>query len=138
MLVVLGDPHRDLRDLVLLEAVDHPQIRGVCQILAAVATTGREHPRRSCGSSVHARCDPGTPGCLSRVRAGPDRPRRGFSGGGGLPGPSSRDGGLEELPEFRDSRCSNRASFAARASLASITSDSCPAILAICRSRAAS
>ena len=66
--------------------------------------------------------------CLHRVRAGPHWPRRGFSGGGGLPGPSSRDGGLQELPEFRDNRCSNRASFAARASLASTNSDSCPGI----------
>ena len=72
------------------------------------------------------------------------RPRRpgpatlGFSGAAGLPGSSSRDGGLEELPEFRDSRCSNRASLSASASLASINSASCPAISAICRSCTAS
>ncbi len=44
------------------------------------------------------------------------------------------DGGFEEFPELRDSRCSSLASFPARASLASISSECCPAISLICRS----
>ena len=42
MLVVLGDPHRDLRDLVLLVAVHDPQIRRPGQLRAAPAPPLRE------------------------------------------------------------------------------------------------
>ncbi len=55
-----------------------------------------------------------------------------FSPGGVLPGSSSRDGGLEELRELRDSRCSTRASLPASFSLASTNSEICPAIAVIC------
>ena len=116
VLVVLGDPHRHLRDLVLLIAVDHTQICGVGQVSAAVAVAGRESVAPLVRVIGPGRCDPGARGCLPRARAGPD-PRLGFPGAGGLPGSSSREGGLEELPELRDSRCSNRANLAARASL---------------------
>ena len=127
VLVVLGDRHGDLRDLVLLVAVDHAQIPRAGQVVAAVAAALREPvaplvagrrstpdatpaPRAACPATASAH-----PG-----RAASPAPR-------GLPGSSSRDGGLEELPELRDSRCSNRASLAASASLASISSASCPA-----------
>jgi hypothetical protein len=42
MLVILGDFHRDLRDLMLLVAVHHPQVRGIGQIVSALAKTLRE------------------------------------------------------------------------------------------------
>jgi hypothetical protein len=70
---------------------------------------------------------------LPRGRAGPVRPLF-FSGATGLPGSSSRDGGLDELPELRDSRRSSRASLSASASLTSCNSASCPAIALICQS----
>ena len=92
--------------------------------------------RRLSGASVNANREPGAPGCLPRDRTDP--PRRDFCGAGGLPGSSSRDGGLEELPEFRDSRCSTRASFAASASFASCNSANWCACAAICRSCSAS
>jgi hypothetical protein len=55
-----------------------------------------------------------------------------LSGGAGLPGSSSFEGGFEEFPELRDSRCSSLASLAARASLASISSAICAACALIC------
>jgi len=42
MLVILGDFHRDLRDLMLLVAVHHPQVGGIGQIVSALAKTLRE------------------------------------------------------------------------------------------------
>jgi hypothetical protein len=42
MLVVLGDGDRDLRDLVLLIAIDHAEITGATQVVAAVAAALRE------------------------------------------------------------------------------------------------
>ena len=36
MLVVLGDSYRDQRDLVLLETVDHAQVRPGGQVLATI------------------------------------------------------------------------------------------------------
>jgi hypothetical protein len=42
MLVVLGNGDRDLRDLVLLIAIDHAEITGATQVVAAVAAALRE------------------------------------------------------------------------------------------------
>ena len=112
MLVVLGDRHRHLRDLVLLVAVHHPQIRGGGQVDAAVAAAGREHLAPLVRVIGPRQMRSRRPGLLTPCPRRPRPPRWGFSGGGGLPGSSSRDGGLEELPELRDSRCSSRASFA--------------------------
>jgi hypothetical protein len=115
--VVLGDPNHHRRDLVLLIAVDHTQIQRAGQAYAAPTAAGRKQltpPVRSVGE--------GQPGArragLLAPRPPRPTPRRGFCGAGGLPGSSSREGGLEELPELRDNRCSTRASFAVSASLA--------------------
>jgi hypothetical protein len=51
-----------------------------------------------------------------------------LAAGAALPTSSSLDGGIEELPEFRDSRCSNRANFATSCSLAASNSEICDAI----------
>ena len=126
VLVVLGDPHADLRDLVGLVAVDDPRSRAAARSSPQSHRPSGNRSRCSSGFSVHPRCDPGAPGCLPLGRAGPTRPRF-FSTGGVLPGSSSFDGGLEEFPELRESRCSTRASLAARAPLASISSAICPA-----------
>ncbi len=62
---------------------------------------------------------------MPRDRFGPSLSRSFFSGGAGLPRSSSFDGGFEELPELRDSRCSNLPSFPASVSFASISSEIC-------------
>jgi hypothetical protein len=49
-----------------------------------------------------------------------------------LPGSSSREGGFEEFPEFRDNRCSSLASRPASVSLTSINSEICTACALIC------
>jgi hypothetical protein len=50
-----------------------------------------------------------------------------FFGGANLPRSSTREGGLEEFPKFRDIRCPSLASLPDRTSLASISSEICPA-----------
>ena len=81
MLVVLGDRDADLRDLMLLVAVHHPQVGGIGQILPAFAVPLREpiplvigplHP-----GEVRAR---GSPLLTLRDRFGP--PRRFLAAGG--------------------------------------------------------
>ena len=51
-----------------------------------------------------------------------------------LPGSSSLDGGIEELPEFRESRCSSLASFPASFSLTPNRSATCVDSVVICPS----
>ena len=93
----------------------------------------------SSGVCDQARCAPGAPGCLPGLR-----PLPGFARGAGAfrPGRSSDDGGIEELPEFRDaarraaSSCprSSRTSPVSSASWAdrSVTCADSPAISAAC------
>jgi hypothetical protein len=67
---------------------------------------------------------PGARGCVPRFRFDPAG-LFGFSGDDVLPGSSSLDGGIEELPEFRESRCSSLASFPASFSLTPNRSATC-------------
>ena len=101
MLVVLGDPHRDLRDLVLLVAVDHTQIprRRPDPAPQSQRPVGNRS-RRSCGSSVHARCDPGAPGCLPRARAGPDPDAAASPAPGACPGRHHARAGSRSCPSY--------------------------------------
>ena len=82
---------------------------------------------------LQARCEPGAPGCLPGLRPPPFL-RPALPSGGLRPGWSSIDGGRDEFPLLRDSRCSSRSSFAASFSLASIRSATCPASAVICPS----
>lgn len=123
MLVVLGDGDLYLRDLVLLVAVDDTEVPGSGQVVAAVAAALREPVALIVGVIGPRQMRPRRPGLLAPC---PGRPRR-FSGSGGLPGSPSREGGFDEFPEFRDSRCSNLANRAASVSLASISSEICTA-----------
>ena len=132
VLVVLGDLHGDPRDLVLLVAVHDPQIPGAAQIITAVAAAFGEPVAALIGVIGPRQMRPRRPGLLAPRPLRPTRAALALSGAAGLPGSSSFDGGLEELPELRDSRCSSLASFPARASLASISSESCPACAVIC------
>jgi hypothetical protein len=101
---------------VLLITIHHTEIRGPGQIPAAVAAAlGKPIPTLA-GFSVKARYAPGAPGCLPRFRVTPPR-RFGFTAGGVLPGSSSFDGGIDELPLLRESRCSSRASRASSSSM---------------------
>jgi hypothetical protein len=131
VLVVLGDGDGDLRDLVLLIAVDHAEIPCAGQVVAAVTAAFGEPILLRIRGVGPRQMRPRRPGLLAPRPLGPTRPRC-LSGGAGLPGSSSFEGGFEEFPELRDSRCSSRASLAASASLASISSAICPACALIC------
>ena len=112
----------DLRDLVLLVAVDDSQIGRRGQVLAALAGPVREPVGCSFGVVGPRQVEPRRPGLLPPLAFGSPPRRLDLGGTGGLPGSSSLDGGLEEFCEFRDSRCSSRASRPARASFASSSS----------------
>ena len=126
MLVVLGDRDADLRDLMLLVAVHHPQVGGIGQIVPALAAPLRE-PILLVIGPVH----PGEvrPRGSRLLTLAPLRPttRAFFAAGGVLPGSSSREGGIEELPELRDSRCSTRASLVASSSFNAVSAAICSA-----------
>ena len=130
MLVVLGDGDRDLRDLMLLVAVHDTEIVCPGQVLTAVAAALGEPVATLFGVIGPGQMRARRAG-LPRDRFGPPRPRC-LSGGAGLPGSSSLEGGFEEFPELRDSRCSTLASRAVRASLASISSEIRTACAVIC------
>ena len=84
-------------------------VLGPGQIAAAVAAAlGKPIPTLA-GVLGPGQVAPGAPGCLPRFRVTPPR-RFGFTAGGVLPGSSSFDGGIDELPLLRESRCSSRAS----------------------------
>lgn len=116
MLIVLGDAHLNLRDLMLLVPINHPQIPPRCpdpaHTRSDLAGTG---PGDRPGKSENSRFDPRAPGCLPGLRFEP-RPGLVICSGGSRPGSSSFDGGEEELPLFRDTRCSTRTSLPARSS----------------------
>src|SRR5215213_8861178 len=104
MLVLLGYGVGDLRDLVLLITVHNTEVPGSGEIITTVTA--------AFGKPVTALVG------VIGPRQGRPRPRC-LSGGAGLPGSSSLDGGFEEFPEFRDSRCSSLASFPDKTSFAS-------------------
>ena len=123
----------DLRDLMLLVAVDHPKVGGVGQIMPALAVTLREPILLIVGPVDPGEVRPPRRSWLLALR--PLRPttallrRRGI-----LPGSSSLDGGMEELLELRASKCSSLASFAANCPLASTRSATCVDSVVICPS----
>ena len=65
VLVVLGDLHRDLRDLVLLVAVHDPQIPGVTQIITALAAALGEPVAAVIGVVGPGQVRPRRPGLLA-------------------------------------------------------------------------
>lgn len=78
VLVVLSDGDGDLLDLMLLlVAVYDTEVPGMIDVITpqAMRPSGNRCPRRSSGSSVHARCDPGAPACLPRNCFDPRRRR---------------------------------------------------------------
>ena len=106
------------RHLQLLERPDDTQVRRAGQVRPAPARASRAVIDHLIGSA-HAIDAPGAPGCFPRPRLLPP-PRRSRLGGA-LPGRSSADGGIEELPLLRPSRrlssaTSARSSPTARAS----------------------
>ena len=125
---VIGD--RDLRDLVLLIAVDHPQIAWRRPGPGRSSQRPVGNRSRWSSGSVHARCDPRRPALLTPRPLRPT-PRRCFSGAGGVcPDRHPARAGIEELPELRDSRCSTRASFAAQPSFNAGQRGDLPGLLA--------
>jgi hypothetical protein len=133
MVVVLGDRDTDPRDLVLLVAIHDPQIDRPGQVMPAVTPALREPFPPMRGVIDPGEVRPRRPGLLALGRFGPFPPRL-VRAGGVLPGPSSRDGGDEELPEFRERRCSSPASLRDNRSLAPARSATSAAIALICPS----
>jgi len=110
-------PHRrdHQRNLGLLVTVNHPQIGRAGQILPALTHTLGEPVELIVGGLGQRQMRSPRPGLLA-LR--PARPRRSAGFGPVLPTSSSFDGGLEEFLLLRESRCSTRASLAARSSFA--------------------
>jgi hypothetical protein len=138
VLVILGNPDPDLGDLMLLITIHHAQINRIGQINTTAAIALRKSIdliiRHLGPGQIRTR----RPGCLPFLRVGLPSPGVPFAGGGVRPRSSSFDGGDDELPEFRDSTYSSRASFSVNALFASRRSATCLAIALICSSAAAS
>jgi hypothetical protein len=119
---------------VLLVTIHDPQVGGLGQVMAAVATPGRV-AIHLLGRVVNPRqIRAGAPRLLTPLALGSGSRRFGFAAGGVRPGSSSFEDGIEELLELRVNRCSSRASFAASSSLASNRSATCVDNVAICAS----
>jgi len=104
---------------MLLIPVHDPQIPALAQPRATLATAFWKPVNPIVGDLHPGQVRPRRPRLLTPQ---PLRPATALRLGGVRPGSSSRDGGIEELPELRDSRCSNRASLPTSCSLASVSS----------------
>ncbi|MBA4863862.1 hypothetical protein H1V43_21370 [Streptomyces sp. PSKA54] len=142
VLVVLHDGHGHQRDLVLLVAVDQPEVdrrrevgaAAACPLGVAVAAVVEliliAPAQRGPARIAPAQRGPARPGLLA-LRP-PGQLARRCSRGGLRPTSSSFEDGIEELELLRESRCRSLASSSACCSNVSINSASCVDNAVVC------